>query len=61
MADILPFKRKKPSEVHKGKTLCKRGFHKWKVETGQKFDVKKGKLITVLTCERCGARKSEAR
>ncbi len=60
MADILPFKRKKLSEKHKGKTLCKSGFHKWTVETKQKFDVKQGKLVTVSRCLRCGAVKNEA-
>ena len=40
MADILPFKRKKLSEKHKGNTLCRSGFHKWKIEQKQKFDVK---------------------
>jgi hypothetical protein len=61
MADILPFKRKKLSEKHKGNTLCRSGFHKWKIEQRQKFDVKQGKLITVSRCLRCGAVKNLAR
>jgi hypothetical protein len=28
--------------------------HKWKVVTEKKFDVKRGKLVTLLRCERCG-------
>ena len=61
MADIIPFKKKKPSEKHKGNTLCKRGFHKWEVVTEQQFDVKQGRLVTVYKCKRCGAVKNEAR
>ncbi len=61
MADILPFKRKKLSEKHKGKTLCRSGFHKWEIEQKQKFDVRHGKLITVSRCRRCGAVKNEAK
>lgn len=61
MADILPFQKKKTAEKHKGNTLCKRGFHKWVIETEQQFDVKQGKLVTVYKCKRCGAIKNEAR
>jgi hypothetical protein len=45
MADILPFKRPKPSEVHKDKTLCKSGFHKWEISTDKQFDSRQGKLL----------------
>jgi hypothetical protein len=61
MTNILPFKRPTPFEKHKGKTLCKSGFHKWKIKTDKKFDVKEGKLVTVFACERCGETKVEAR
>ena len=61
MTNILPFKRPSPFEKHKGQTLCKSGFHKWKIEADKKFDVKEGKLVTVLECERCGASKVETR
>ena len=61
MSNVIQFKKKKPGEKHKGKTLCKSGFHKWVVETEQKFDVKQGKLVTVYRCSRCGAVKNEAR
>ena len=57
MADILPFKRKSPFEKHKGKTLCRSGFHKWAVIKEKQFDVKQGKLVTVYKCERCGEQK----
>lgn len=61
MTNVLPFKRPSPFEKHKGKTLCKSGFHKWKIKTDKKFDVKEGKLVTVFECERCGVNKVEAR
>lgn len=58
MGDIVAFKRPKPSEKHKGKSLCKSGFHKWEVEKKLPFDVKSGKLITVYRCSRCGTTKN---
>ena len=59
MGDVVKFKRPSLKEKHKGKTLCKSGFHKWKVITSNKFDVKQGKLVTEYECERCGKRKTE--
>ncbi len=41
--------------------LCKSGFHKWEVGQQNPFDVKRGKLVTVYRCKRCGATKSESR
>jgi hypothetical protein len=61
MAEIIPFKKPKLSEKHKGKTLCKSGFHKWEILKEQQFDVKQGKLVTVYQCRRCGKMKNEAR
>lgn len=64
MSNVVPFQRppkKSPFEEHKGKTLCRSGFHKWKIKTDKKFDVKQGKLVTVFVCERCGETKVEAR
>ena len=60
MGDVVPFKRPKPSEKHRGKTLCKNGFHKWFIEQDKRFDVKQGKLVTVYRCERCGEIKTKA-
>lgn len=54
MGDVIPFKKPKPSEKHKGKTLCKNGFHKWEVDKKQVFNVKLGRLVTVYRCKRCG-------
>jgi len=60
MGDVVQFKKKKASAKHKGKTMCKRGFHKWQVVKEQAFDVKQGKLVTVYKCERCDAMKNIA-
>lgn len=60
MADILTFKKKKLSERHKGKNLCRSGFHKWEVLKEKKFDVKQGKLVTAYHCKRCGKQKTIA-
>jgi hypothetical protein len=54
MAKILTFKCLKASERHKGKGLCREGFHKWVVEKQSVFDVKKGRLVTGYRYRRCG-------
>ena len=66
MGDILPFKRptigsrkKSLSELHKGKTLCKSGFHKWEISKDKQFDSRQGKLVTLYVCQRCGSTKSK--
>ena len=62
MGDILPFKRPKPrkaSEIHKGKTLCKSGFHKLEISKDKQFDSRQGKLVTLYVCKRCGATKTK--
>jgi hypothetical protein len=59
MGDVIQFKKKSVWEIHKGKSLCRDGFHKWKVVTNKQFDVKRGKLITRSKCERCGKEKVE--
>jgi len=61
MADVLPFKKPKPKDKHKGKSLCKSGFHKWQAVTETPFDVKQGKLISQYRCSRCGATKNQAK
>jgi hypothetical protein len=43
------------SERARGATLCGRGFHKWRVDPRQQFDVQEGRLVTRYLCERCGA------
>jgi hypothetical protein len=61
MGDVVKFKIPKPGEKHRGKGLCQQDFHKWQVAGETRFDVKQGKLLTLLRCTRCGATKSEAR
>ena len=59
MSNVLPFKTPSLKEKHKGKTLCKNGFHKWVIVTSTKFDVKQGKLVTLYRCARCQAEKTK--
>lgn len=61
MGDVIPFKKPKLADKHRGDTLCRHGYHKWKVVSERRFDVKLGKLVTLLRCERCGARKTQLR
>jgi hypothetical protein len=61
MTNVVPFKRPSAFDKHKGKSLCRSGFHKWVVEKEKQFDVKQGKLVTAYRCSRCGERKVEAR
>lgn len=61
MGDILPFKKVSPFTKHKGKSLCKSGFHKWETVKEKQFDVKQGRLVTLYRCARCGEQKVEAR
>ena len=60
MADVVPFKRPSATERHRGKTLCRNGHHKWRVDKARRFDVKQGRLVTLYRCERCGREKVSA-
>jgi hypothetical protein len=60
MGDILTFKKPRASERHKGKTLCRNGHHKWRVDKTPVFDVKRGRLVTCYRCVRCGQVKTRA-
>jgi len=55
MGDVVKFKKPSLQEKHKGKSLCRSGFHKWEIEKERQFDVKQGKLVTIMKCKRCGA------
>ncbi len=48
MSNVVPFKRPKLKEKHRGNTLCREGFHKWVIDKASVFDVKKGTLVTSL-------------
>ncbi len=60
MGDVIKFRKPSLADKAKAHTMCKRGFHKWKVVTEQKFDVKQGRLITLSRCSRCGKEKTDA-
>jgi hypothetical protein len=57
---VVAFKKPSLKERHKGNTLCRRGFHKWILESEKKFDVKQGRLVTAWRCQRCGKTKTKA-
>ena len=61
MGEVIAFKRPKLSEKHRGKTLCREGFHKWIVDKTSVFDVKQGWLVTRYRCKRCRATRVEAK
>jgi len=59
MSNVVPFKKPAPAKIHKGNTLCRRGFHKW-VVVDTPFDSRQGRLVTRYRCKRCGAEKNES-
>jgi hypothetical protein len=61
LAEVLPFRKPTLKDKHKGNTLCRHGHHKWRIDASTRFDVKQGKLLTLIKCERCGAERTEAR
>jgi hypothetical protein len=58
MGEVIRFKRPKAADTARGKTLCRRGFHKWVVDKERRFDVRQGCLVTVYRCSRCGTLKT---
>ncbi|TVZ39969.1 hypothetical protein P886_4385 [Alteromonadaceae bacterium 2753L.S.0a.02] len=60
MGEVLDFKKKSPTQEHKGKSLCRHGFHKWIIKQDKQFDSRQGKLVTIYKCERCGKEKVQA-
>ncbi|HFQ92309.1 MAG TPA: hypothetical protein ENK29_05480 [Chromatiales bacterium] len=61
MGDVLKFKKPRLAEKHKGKTLCRSGFHKWCIVQEKQFDVKQGRLVTLYRCSRCGKTMNECK
>ncbi|MDH3325264.1 MAG: hypothetical protein OEM38_00940 [Gammaproteobacteria bacterium] len=61
MGEVIPFKKPKLSQKHKGNTLCKNGFHKWVIENEKTFDTRQGRLVTSYVCKRCDATKNSAK
>ncbi|WP_455204653.1 hypothetical protein [Kaarinaea lacus] len=60
MGEVIKFKKPKLKDKHKGKTLCRSGFHKWEIVQEKQFDVQQGKLVTIYKCKRCGITKTES-
>ncbi len=60
MSKVVPFRKPSNKERAHGRTMCRSGFHKWVVDKKKQFDVKQGRLVTVLRCRRCGEIKVEA-
>ena len=68
MADVVSLKeaakqraarsRTARKERARGTTMCKSGFHKWEIDQRKQFDVREGRLVTVLRCSRCPATKT---
>lgn len=61
MGDVIPFRKSRRVKAQDGRTLCRNGHHKWEIVQAQRFDVKQGRLVTVLRCARCNAVKNESR
>ncbi len=61
MGEVIRFKKPRLSEKHKGRSLCKSGFHKWEVDKAKPFDTRAGKLVSCYVCSRCGLTKTESR
>jgi hypothetical protein len=59
MTNIVSLRKFKQKRAE-GKTLCSSGFHKWELLSGQRFDVKAGKLVTAERCTRCGEERIRA-
>ncbi len=60
MSKVVQFRKPRAAEKARGKTLCRRGFHKWDVQGDTTFDSKQGRLVTAWTCSRCGATRARA-
>jgi hypothetical protein len=60
MGDVIRFRKPRAADKHRGKGLCRSGFHKWTIVQEKQFDVREGKLVTLYRCRRCGATRTEA-
>lgn len=57
VSNVIPFRKPSNKERARRRTLCDSGFHKWSVDPKKQFDVKRGKLVTIHRCARCGTTK----
>ncbi|WP_198266274.1 hypothetical protein [sulfur-oxidizing endosymbiont of Gigantopelta aegis] len=53
VVQLQQFKQQQLKKKNKANTLCKSGFHQWKIIHAEQFDVKKGKLVTTYQCQHC--------
>ncbi len=60
MGEVLKFHKPTAREKNRGRTLCAHNFHRWEIVTDRKFDVKQGRLVTLMRCTRCGTEKTRA-
>lgn len=58
MTNVIALSKPKASIKHRGNTLCREGFHRWKPDGTTRFDTKQGRLVTVYRCTRCKATKT---
>jgi hypothetical protein len=61
MGEVIKFPKPGLAQKNRGKTLCGSGFHRWEIVQEKRFDVRRGKLVTLYRCARCGASKTDAR
>lgn len=60
MGEVVKFRKPSARDKNKGRTLCAHDFHRWEVVAERRFDVKQGRLITLIRCTRCGREKTRA-
>lgn len=58
MSNVINLKKARQKRAD-GKTLCSSGFHKWQLLSGQRFDVKQGRLVSAERCKRCGEERTK--
>jgi len=58
MSKVIEFRKPSLQDKARGRTLCDSGFHKWQIDQNKQFDVKRGKLVTIRRCSRCGKTKT---
>jgi hypothetical protein len=59
MSNVITLSSHRPKKVTP-KGMCQHGIHKWVIWKDKQFDSRKGKLVTVFRCERCGEQKVKA-
>ena len=60
--NVVPLRRRqRRRKKSEGDTLCRAGRHRWEVVAESKFDVRQGRLVTLLRCSRCGHERTESR